>query len=527
MNYLCIDLGSYSVKFYHAQQDKKKIVLNSFDEIIIEKVRPQVNPDATLYEIQQEIVSSYLKKDQFDGLVIYQLPSEMITTRYFELPVNNKKKAEMMIPFQLDENLPFPSVQSHYVSLLYSKGNSMFAQVNIAQTEYFEKLYTFLKDKGVLPGLMTSEQFVIQSFVEHHKQNGSFAVIDIGHSTTKGYFVHNRHVISNHIAYVAGRNFDSVISETYQISPEEAILYKHENCFFLTDEQIEEVDDDQKEFATLMKKTIWSLVNDIKRWELGYRVNYGKTVDKIYITGGSSNITNFDLFLTDHLGIPVEIWNPYIDYHESSFGVDEEYLNSFTICHMMASSQSAKQSPPNFLHGRFLGSFSQNIPMESTAFLMNRAFFLSLLLLLFVVGERVFLNRDIKVLNRKLTKMVKSSTLELNRKEKRYLRKQPEKLLKVLKKKNNQVAQEVKSIMSASTVNALDPLVSLSKLITPNKNVNLSSLNVDGTKVRAIFHSDDTKEMQKFAKYLKTIGLTNQSVVYKKGGIKATLNFEQ
>jgi general secretion pathway protein L len=527
MNYLCIDLGSYSVKFYHAHQEKKKIVLNSFDEIIIEKVRPQVSPDATLYEIQQEIVSSYIKRGDFDGLVIYQLPSEMITTRYLELPVNNKKKAEMMIPFQLDENLPFPSSQSHYVAQLYPKGNSTFAQVNVAQVEYFEKLYTYLKDKGVLPGLMTSEQFVIQSFIEHHKMNGSFAIIDIGHTTTKGYFVHNRNVISNHIAYVAGRNIDSVIAETYQIPEDEAILYKHENCFFLTDEQIEDdLDDDQKEFATLMKKTMWSLVNDIRRWELGFRVNYGKTVDKIYITGGSSNIKNFDLFLADHLAIPVEIWEPYVDYHESSFGVDEEFLNSFTVCHMMASSQQSKQTPPNFLHGRFLGSFSQNIPMESSVFILNRAFFLALLLMFFVIGERAFLNRDKKVLDRKLTKMVKSSNLQLPKKQQKLLRKYPERLLKALQKKERQVEQEVSSIMSATSTNNLTPLVTLSKTISPNKNVSLNSINIEGTKVIATFKSDDPNEMIKFADYLKTLGLPEQEIKFKKGGVKSTLIFQ-
>ncbi len=526
MNYLCIDLGSYSVKFYHAHQEKKKIVLNSFDEIIIEKVRPQVSPDATLYEIQQEIVSSYIKRGKFDGLVIYQLPSEMITTRYLELPVNNKKKAEMMIPFQLDENLPFPSSQSHYVAQLYPKGNSMFAQVNVAQIEYFQKLYNFLKQKGVLPGLMTSEQFVVQSFIEHHKMNGSFAVIDIGHTTTKGYFIHNRNVISNHIAYVAGRNIDSVISETYQISADEAILYKHENCFFLTDEQIEEVDEDQKEFATLMKKTMWSLVNDIRRWELGYRVNYGMTVEKIYITGGSSNIANFDLFLTDHLGIPVEIWNPYIDYHESSFGVDEEYLNSFTICHMMAASQLSKQTPPNFLHGKFLGSFSQNIPMESSVFLLNRAFFLALLLLFFVIGERAFLNRDLKVLDRKLTKMIKSPQLDLAKKDQRYLKKFPERLLKSLQKKQKMIEQEVSSIMSATATNNLAPLVTLSKTLTPNKNITLQSISIEDTKVIATFKSDDPNEMSKFSEYLNTLGLPEQDVKFKKGEVKSTLIFK-
>lgn len=164
--------------------------------------------------------------------------------------------------------------------------------------------------------------------------------------------------------------------------------------------------------------------------------------------------------------------------------------------------------------------------MESSAFLMSRVMVFSLLLLFFVIAERVFLNRDLKVLDVRLSKMVKSPILELPIKETRYLRRQPERLLRVLKKKDNQVRQEVSSIMAASTVNALAPLVELSELIGRNDKVNLVNLNVDGTKARAVFGSKDPKEMEKFSEHLKTLGLDNQKVGFTKGQVKAVLDFE-
>ena len=119
-----------------------------------------------------------------------------------------------------------------------------------------------------------------------------FCVIDIGHNTSKAYFINRSQVVSNHVSRTAGQVIDEVIAQTYQISRDEAIVYKHENCFFLTEEQYEGVEEDQKEFARLMKQALTPLINDIKRWELGFRVKNGLAVKTIYLTGGTSQINN-------------------------------------------------------------------------------------------------------------------------------------------------------------------------------------------------------------------------------------------
>ena len=163
--------------------------------------------------------------------------------------------------------------------------------------------------------------------------------------------------------------------------------------------------------------------------------------------------------------------------------------------------------------------------MESSVFLLNRAFFLALLLLFFVIGERAFLKRDLKVIDSRLTKMVKSPQLDLAKKDQRYLKNSPERLLKTMKNKEKQVEQEVSSIMSATATNNLAPLATLSKTLTPNKAISLQSISIEDSKVIATFRADNPTEMEKFAEYLQTLGLPNQEVKHKKGGVKTTLIF--
>lgn len=65
-----------------------------------------------------------------------------------------------------------------------------------------------------------------------------------------------------------------MISQTYQIDPEEAVLYKHQNAFLLTENQYEGVEPAQKDFATAMEKVLHTLISDFARWKIGFKVNF-------------------------------------------------------------------------------------------------------------------------------------------------------------------------------------------------------------------------------------------------------------
>ena len=85
------------------------------------------------------------------------------------------------------------------------------------------------------------------------------------------------------------------------------LSFKHQNSFFLTENQFDDVDEDQQEFAKLMKIIFCLLSWILKKWLFGYRVSRGSNIEKIIITGGTSRITNIDNFLSQNLNFPVEV----------------------------------------------------------------------------------------------------------------------------------------------------------------------------------------------------------------------------
>ena len=81
-----------------------------------------MDEEVSTEDIQSEIIESYLDEmdavhtEGFEGKIIFQIPNKLFTTRYLHIPVKQEKKAEQMIPFQLDDELPYTIPELHYVN---------------------------------------------------------------------------------------------------------------------------------------------------------------------------------------------------------------------------------------------------------------------------------------------------------------------------------------------------------------------------------------------------------------------------
>ena len=253
MEILCIDPGTYSVKFFHATVDKRSISVEGYHQVNIDDVIHEFSDDDSLEKIQVEIIKSYLlEHSQSKHKTILMLPHSYTTSRYLHLPVNNKKKAELMLPFQLDENLPFNINQAHYNAEFQKEEDGLNAIVHITEIEDFDLIFNTLSNEQVLPSTVTTELSVVQSLASNQKHNGPYAILDIGHTATKGYFILDDQVVSNHVSHIAGLNIDECIENTYNISRRDAIQYKHQNAYFLTEDQLVNVNEDQRDFALIM-----------------------------------------------------------------------------------------------------------------------------------------------------------------------------------------------------------------------------------------------------------------------------------
>lgn len=514
MNIIAIDRGSYSIKFVEGRLDRKSFQIDHVQEVAIENIRKQYNdPELTLTDLQDDIIAAYLEQTPLEGKIISQIPAGLVTSRFLDLPVTNKRKAEMMVPFQLDENLPYPTSLAHTTTTLEKYATGTWALVNIAKREDFRTYFDHLKDNGLLPSVLTSELSLFQSHSAAFGPHTSTCYLDIGHSGSKAYFVIGNRVVSSHLSSIGGELIDTLIAETYKIPHDEAVAYKHQSAFFLTEGQYSQVNNEQREFALTMKQAMMPLIADLKRWILGHRVKFGASINKIVLTGGTSRINNIDNFLAQMLGLEVEFFKlPKVVVFGDTNIVEDEIQSYFSAV-LMGSTQKSKIPVANFLYGEFSSGYSQNIPLHSSAFIGMRVLTVCVVLITFMLVHRFFfIGSENKQLISRLSKEFKSPELELGIKVERRLARFPEEAYPVLVKKQRSFTQEVKLIQSSVGINSVSPLASLSRVLGANEQVNLEKYEAADKVATATFRITDEKTKETFETHLNTLGIPKLTV---------------
>ncbi len=505
MKYLAIDLGTYSIKTMLLELERKQMTLLDSSEFILDDLKAEMDPDGDIQSLKKVLLENIVPED-FEGKIIYQVPNQMVTSRHLELPVTQKKKVDMMIPFQLDELLPYTSSEAHFFSQQIKREHSTSALVNVTKRSEFEEYFNYYED--VLPTVLTTELGSIHAHAQNKELRGPIAILDIGHRTSKCYLIYKGEVVSHHFSFCAGAAIDEVISETYNISLKDAITYKHQNCFLLTDGQYDEVSDDQKEFALLMKKTLTPLVLEVKRWLLGFRVKYGIPVEQLLISGGSSNIHNINNFFAQKVEIPTD----FTVLSESLLDHDEQLSGkecTFFLSGIMAINLGQKNKPGNFLQGDFSHGSSLTLPLYSAAFYAQRVLIVAAVFSLILGLDIFFQQSKQKKLDRSLRAILKQKELDVTASQRRRLDRYISTISKKIERKNKSLEKELDALKSSEDVNALAPLFDLFNFVKAKDTFELTLFESDGDISSGTFKAKDESSLKELSSYLKNSGLKN------------------
>ncbi|HXH76528.1 MAG TPA: pilus assembly protein PilM [Bacteriovoracaceae bacterium] len=497
MHVLAIDIGSYSVKYISTFVDRRRIGHVDMSEII---VRDYLNDHEgmSFLEAQAGIVHEILETvARPDTRVLFQANNEMMTTRFLTLPVKSKKKAELMLPFQLEEDIPYALSEIHFAYRMEAQKNQFLAIAELARSTAFEEYFNTFRDKHALPSLLTTEASVVENYFNQTPIAGPFCLLDIGHKTTKAYFFLNSRLLVTHLSYVGGQHINEMIAQTYQIDPDEAIFYKHQNAFMLTSNQFEEVEPAQREFAHAMDRVLSPLVSDFLRWKIGFKVNFGLPLGNVFICGGSSNIKNIANYLTEKWDTKVALLETFDKVEGDKVDLNPKNKSKFALANMMAVAFRKKNRFINLLGGRFAQASTTELPLHSFAFIALRVSTVAALLAISLLVERMFIQRDIAFVNAKITSVMKNDTLQISGRERRAITTNPKPVYDSLVKRQRGVKQEISTLQSAIEIQSLAPLVTISQ-IASNSEATLTHFSSNETgEVKATFSAENIEELNK------------------------------
>ncbi len=496
MRIISIDPGEYSTKFLAIESKKKSC------DILFHAI--ENSEDVNLNKILGNYLGGANAKLYKLALIF---PEHLTNTRTISLPVKSKKKAEQLIPFQIEDSLPTPLAETHYTSSITVNKDSCDAFVSIVKKSDFDTTINKYSHLAIPLAHVTSMGSLLSNYFHLNKMLGNYCVIDVGHSSTKVYFFKKGNLIQLHKSFCAGKMMTQAIAEFYKISFHDAQNYKHQSAFFLTDSQYAMVNSDQKVFGNLMSETMNHLINDIKRWLIGYKLESGENIDQVFITGGGSLIKNFHPYLAEKIGKQVS------DLHFPSDNIlnnKEETLYFSTYLTGLLYPQ--KRTLLNYLIGNYSPASDDDIPLHSMAFIGVRLALLTSLILLAIMGERYFIKKNIEEQNKQISALLKNNELEISKKDRLSAAKKPSVVLTQLNRKIKTIKDQATILENTSKIDAVSPLLQISSLIELEKGSLVKWESSSQGTITGAFESSNEEELNQVEKKLKDNLLPNLQV---------------
>ncbi|MBF0300498.1 MAG: pilus assembly protein PilM [Oligoflexia bacterium] len=440
-----------------------------------------------LEDLQLSAIKDYIVASNFEGKILLFYYSKNLTSRYLNLPVTGRKKAMMMLPYQLEKDIPFLMNEIHFAAQLIPQRNSSYIILSISELNLFDTFFKKLEQKHILPDYFTSELSAIQSIVDRKMIDGSICIIDIGHETTKAYLVSNRKVVSNHLSYIGGKVVTENIAETYGISFDEATAYKHKSAFFLTEKQFSDASIDQQEFAKLMKQIFTPLFDDFNKWELGFRINFGEHINTIYLCGGSSNIKNICNFFTQVLSIKTQLLDMYDAHSISKIKFTQEQKTTFSLSHIGALGIFHKLPILNFRSGAYAIRDAEEMPLYSITFIGARVLIFSIFVIFCLLIERGVLIYKNEKIDKEISKLLLKPEINISKAEQRRYINKPNTILQKLQSKEKILKVETDFIRKISQTNEASYLITINKMLKTHPGWELSELQVKDNQISIKF----------------------------------------
>ena len=307
-----IDIGSSSIKLIELQEKKGKLEL----------LKCAVNT------ISGEDVKTSLK----DLLAISKLSSKRVNVslsgpsvivRYIEMPPMKKEELRSAIKFEGGKYIPFGINEAILDCAILDKshsGNANRVLLVAAKKDRVNNYMEILKEMGMdIASIDVDTVAILNAFQRlglETKQESVYAMINIGarfsnmNIATGGYPYFTRDILWG------GIDVTNRIKELLGLNPDEAEMLKRNPG------------ERKLEISGIITPALEKFTSEIRMSFDYFESQFGKNVDKLYISGGTAYLFNMLDFLKESLEVDVVLWNPFEGVKILDESADKELINS-------------------------------------------------------------------------------------------------------------------------------------------------------------------------------------------------------
>ena len=344
MKSIGIDIGSYSIKVAEVVATTNSYKVIDYIEIPLTH-NLSVDKKILIIDALRKIAHHYRDQKVSFSFAVRQ---ELISVRYKAFPFKERHKIIKSLPFQLVDDVPFDHNEAIYeAKFIATVGKITEVLAFICPKMHIRELLSLVTDAGINPKIVTAQGAATANLISNWNEppaelsaslyatdedelslldmRNANGVLEIGHQKTLFSTYIDKNLIQTHSLYFGGLHIIKSLMKKYEISETEAMTILIEKGFILTSnlEEETEVSSDQRVFSETIKESFQYLIVTLNRMLISLSSKQKIAFDHIYLLGGTSGLTNIDVYLSQQFNIPCSLLNHSYD-HQSAVKLPEK-----------------------------------------------------------------------------------------------------------------------------------------------------------------------------------------------------------
>ncbi len=325
-----IDIGSHSIKLVQLKRMSRGYQLLHFG---IMPLAPDSIVDGVIMDAGS-VVESLRNLVQMEKIkskeVATAISGQSVIVKKIRVPRMNEKELAENIQWEAEQHIPFEisdvNIDFQIMSPFEAPDGNTGGQIDViliaAKKSKVDDYANIILEAGLQPVVIDTNVFAIENEYEINNdiENRNIALVDIGASTMSINILKGNVTLFQRDIAIGGHRYTSALQKEFGIKYEQAEALKMGVGFTETR--------GKEKVLSLMAVISEEISEEIQRsLEFFRSTTAEEVINKIVVSGGCARIKGLDRFLSDRLGVPVEIADPFhrIQYSERVF--DPEYLH--------------------------------------------------------------------------------------------------------------------------------------------------------------------------------------------------------
>ncbi|MFP4466527.1 MAG: type IV pilus assembly protein PilM [Candidatus Goldiibacteriota bacterium] len=348
-----LDIGSSSVKAIRLKKLKDGYELIGAEIVSVSSDSTDDLDSDARHKLYVSAVKKILKnKSVAAKKAVSAIPGDAAIIRYIKVPYMTEDELKNMIPYDAEQYIPLSMEQVVFdyevLDEIEEDGQKKLEVLIVAvKNETMDQHLQMLKDSGLTPQAIDVDAFALCNAhgmnIEGEEEGGggmdTVALINMGAKITSITIAEKNVPHLTRDVNIGGNNFTKEIQREFGIGYSQAEEMKKQHAVITveSDELLlstmpSEEDDKASKILEAITPALNKMLNDIRRSFDYYEGTVKrKPVQKILLSGGSSKIKNIDRFLSERLGVPVEINYPFKNINISAKNFDFDYLRANAV----------------------------------------------------------------------------------------------------------------------------------------------------------------------------------------------------